>query len=115
MKYDKFFELAKQAGIEEAELFISSSYSLSFSLFHGEVDKYSVEDSSVYYARGIINGKLGSVTSDSYNNEKAQYFVDEIIASAGIIETNDPVSLFKGSEKYRKINKNRKTRQKDET
>ena len=104
MKYDKFFELAKQAGIEEAELFISSSYSLSFSLFHGEVDKYSVEDSSVYYARGIINGKLGSVTSDSYNNEKAQYFVDEIIASAGIIETNDPVSLFKGSEKYRKIN-----------
>ena len=35
MKYDKLFELAKKAGIEEVELFISTSYSLCFSLFHG--------------------------------------------------------------------------------
>jgi len=38
MKYDLFFKLAKEAGLEESELYIGSSYSLSFSLFHGEVD-----------------------------------------------------------------------------
>lgn len=103
MKYNRFFELAKTAGIEEAELFISTSYSLSFSLFHGEVDQYSVEDASSYIARGIINGKIGTVVSDVYNNEKAQYFVDQIVANAGIIETDDPAMLFKGSEKYKKV------------
>ena len=103
MNYNKFFELAKQAGIEEAEIFISTSYSLSFSLFHGEIEKYSVEESTNYDARGIINGKLGSVHSNIYNNETAEYFVKEILANASVIETDDPVFLFKGSEKYKKV------------
>ena len=33
MKYDKCFALAKEAGIEEAELYIGESFSLSISLF----------------------------------------------------------------------------------
>ena len=35
MKYDKFFKLAKEAGIDEAELYVSEASNLSFSLFHG--------------------------------------------------------------------------------
>lgn len=104
MKYDKFFDLAKAAGLEEAELFVSTSYSLSFSLFHGEVDSYSVEDGSSYVARGVVNGKFGLAVSDVFNTEKAKYLVDSIIANAGVIETEDPAILFKGSEKYKKIN-----------
>ena len=103
MKYDKLFELAKKAGIEEVELFISTSYSLCFSLFHGELDKYSVEDSSAYIVRGIVNGKVSSVSSDVYNNEKAEYMINELISNAGVIETDDPAILFKGSEKYKKV------------
>ena len=103
MKYDKFFELAEKAGIKEVELFVSTSYSLSFSLFHGEVDKYSVEESSAYIARGIVNGKATSVSSDVYNKEKAEFLVNELLANAGVIETDDPAILFKGSEKYKKV------------
>ena len=62
MNYNKFFELAKQAGIEEAELYVENSYALSFSLFHGEVDNYSLENGSIYVARGIINGKFGAAS-----------------------------------------------------
>ena len=104
MKYDKFFELAKAAGIEEAELYVSSSYALSFSLFHGEVDNYSLENGSVYVARGIINGKFGAASCDVYNAQKAKYLVDEIVANAKIIENDDPAIIFKGSEKYKKVN-----------
>ena len=103
MKYDKFFELAKQAGIEEAELYVESSYSLSFSLFHSEVDNYSLENSSIYVARGIINGKFGAASCDVFNAQKAKYLVDEIVANAGIIENDDPAIIFKGSEKYKKV------------
>lgn len=103
MKYNKFFELAKQAGIEEAELYVSNSYSLSISLFHSEIDNYSVEEGSIYIARGIINGKFGAASVDVYNNEKAKYLVDEIVRNAKIIENEDPAILFKGSEKYHKL------------
>ena len=104
MKYDKFFELAKAAGIEEVELSVSTSYSLSFSLFRGEIDSYNNSKSYSYLARGIYKGKMGAVVSDVYNSHLAQYFVDQIINNASVIENNDPVFIFKGSKKYRKIN-----------
>ena len=93
MKYDKFFELAKAAGIEEAELYVETSYALSFSLFHGEVDNYSLENGSYYVARGIINGRFGAASCDVYNAQRAKYLVDGIVANAKIIENDDRISV----------------------
>ena len=103
MKYDKFFQLAKEAGIEEAELYIGSSHTLSFSLFHGEVDNYSDNTGYTVLARGLINGKCGTATCDVWNNEKAAYLVKEIAANAKVIENDDPVFIFGGSPKYKKV------------
>ena len=104
MKYDKFFALAKEAGIEECELSFSTSTSLDVSLFHGEIDSYTNNSSSFYMARGIYKGKMGAVTSDVYTKDSAELFVKKIIENASVIENDDPVFIFKGSEKYRKIN-----------
>ena len=103
MKYDKFFALAKEAGIEEAELFIGESFSLSFSLFHSEVDNYSQNKSTTILARGIINGKFGTASCDSWSNAHAKYLVDSIVANAGVIENDDPAVIFEGSKQYKKI------------
>ena len=104
MKYDKFFALAKEAGIEEAELYIGESYSLSFSLFHSEVDNYSSNKSMTILARGIVNGKFGTANCDSWSNAHAKYLVDEIAANAKVIENEDPAFIFEGSKKYKKVN-----------
>ena len=40
MKYDIYFEEAKNKNITELELSISKSYSLSFSWFRGELESY---------------------------------------------------------------------------
>lgn len=104
MKYDKFFELAKKAGIEEAELFVGESYSLSFSLFHSEVDNYSSNKSMTILARGIVNGKFGTANCDSWSSQRAEYLVNEIVANAKIIENEDPAFIFEGSKKYKKVN-----------
>ena len=104
MKYDKFFVLAKEAGIEEAELYIGESFSLSFSLFHSEVDNYSSNKSTTILARGIINGKFGTANVDSWSNAHAKYLVDEIVANAKVIENDDPAFIFEGSKSYKKIN-----------
>jgi len=104
MKYEKFFELAKESGIEEAELYVSESRSLSVSLFHGEVDQYSDNNGMSILARGIYNGKFGAASADVWNLEKAKYLVNEIKNNAGVIENEDPTIIFGGSEKYKKIN-----------
>ena len=104
MKYDKFFALAKEAGIEEAELYISSSKELSISLFHGEVDNYGDDNGYTILARGLINGKCGTASCDVWNNEKAKFLVEEIAANAKVIENDDPIFIFEGSPKYKRVN-----------
>lgn len=103
-KYDKFFALAKEAGLEEVELYISESRSLSISLFHEEVDEYKDNNGYSILARGLINGKCGSASADVWNNEKAKWLVKEMVANAKVIENDDPIFIFKGSEKYHKVN-----------
>lgn len=103
MKYDLFFSLAKQAGIEDAELYIGTSRSLSISLFHGEVDNYSDNVGYVILARGLVNGKFGAASCDVWNKEKAAYLVNEIAANAKVIENEDPMFIFEGSPKYKKV------------
>ncbi|MCR5184646.1 MAG: TldD/PmbA family protein [Bacilli bacterium] len=104
MKYDLFFKLAKEAGIQEAELYINESRSLSVSLFHGEVDNYSDNNGYTILARGIVNGKLGAASCDVWDKEKAAYLVKEIANNGKVIENEDPVIIFGGSPKYKKIN-----------
>ena len=104
MRYDYFFELAKQKGIEECELKIHESYSLSFSLFHSEMDSYEMNNGYSIIARGLVNGKFGTASCDVFNKEKAEFLVDEIIKNASVIEDEDPMFIYKGSSKYKKIN-----------
>ena len=103
MKYDKFFALAKEAGIEEAEFSVSTTHSLSFSLFHSEITEYTSSNSSFFMARGIYKGKMGAITSDVFTKDSPELFVKAIIQNASVIENDDPVFIFKGSEKYHKI------------
>ena len=102
-KFDKFFELAKKAGIEECEFSVASSYSLSFSLFHGEIDDYQTNESYTYFARGIYKGKMGAIISDTFEKGAEERFIKTIIQNASVIENDDPVFIFKGSKKYKRI------------
>ena len=103
-KYDKFFALAKEAGLEEVELYISENHSLNISLFHSEVEEYKDNNGYSILARGLINGKCGSASADVWNNEKAKWLIKEMVANAKVIENDDPIFIFKGSEKYHKVN-----------
>ena len=103
-KYDKFFALAKEAGLSEVELYVSENRSLNISLFHGEVDNYSDNNGYSIMARGLLNGKCGSASCDVWNAEKAKYLIKEMVANAKVIENDDPIFIFKGSEKYKKVN-----------
>ncbi len=103
MKYDLFFKMAKEAGLEEAELYINRSTSLSFQLFHGEVVAYENNDSQNVYARGLLHGKAGAASCDTFSKEKCAYLVKEIVQNAKVIENEDPIVIFEGSPRYKKV------------
>jgi len=104
----KFFELANENGFESADLTSSEASSLSVSIFHGEIDSLTNNSSYELVARGIYKGKMGSISVDNVDKDSPEFLVKEIKRAASIIENDDPVFIFKGSEKYHKkqISKN---------
>ena len=100
----KFFALAKESGLEAADLTSSEASSLSVSVFHGEVDSLTNNSSYELVARGIYKGKMGSISVDNVDKNSPELLVKEIKRSASIIENEDPVFIFKGSDKYHKKN-----------
>lgn len=104
MKLDekKFYELAKENNFESADISSRESTALSLSVFHGEIDSFTKNDSFDLTARGIYNGKLGSVTTEVVNKNTPEYLINSIKRTASVIENEDPVLMFKGSEKYHK-------------
>ena len=102
MKYDIYFEKAKEAGIDELELSIEKSYSLSFDWFRGELEAYSTSTLSSLSARGTVNGKAGYVNSEKIDRSTVDYVIKQIKENAKVNNSSDEVIIFKGSEKYNK-------------
>ena len=86
MKFDKFFALAKEAGISESQIQISKSSSLTIKLFHHEIDNYQVNSSQSVVACGIYNGKFGSARTEKLDKDTFRFLIDEIKKSASFIE-----------------------------
>ena len=100
----RFFELAKKEGLESADLSSSEASSLAVSVYHGEIDSFTNNSSYELVARGIYKGKMGSISVDNVNKNSPEFLVKEIKRAASVIENNDPVFIFKGSQKYHKKN-----------
>ena len=66
MKYDKFFALAKEAGIQDCELSFSTSTALEISLFHGEIDNYSSNTSSFHWYLTVTSGYFSNTSNSKW-------------------------------------------------
>lgn len=104
MNFNKFFALAKEKGITEAQIQVSKSTATSAKLFKHEIDSYSVNDSQAIIACGIYNGKFGSGTTQKFGKDSFEFLVNQIIMTATYSEKPNDIGLFKGSKKYSKKN-----------
>ena len=104
MNFNKFFALAKEAGIDASQIQIGRSKSTSISLFRHEIDNYTVAETQSVIACGIYQGKMGTGRTEKLGPDTFKYLIKSIIDSASYNEKEGEADLFKGSEKYRKKN-----------
>lgn len=104
MNYNNFFAEAKNQGVEALELYVVKNKKFSFSLFNHEINSYSVADSFVITARGIINGKMGYASTEKVDKDTPKFIIQKIKENAEFITSDDESIIFKGSEKYFKKN-----------
>lgn len=104
MNVNKFFELAKEAGLLESEVVIVRGSSTQMGVYKGAVENYSVATTITIAARGIFNGKMGFALSEKDDRTTPHYLIDQIKTSASVSESDDLAIIFEGSEKYRRSN-----------
>jgi PmbA protein len=103
-KFDRYFSLAKEKGIEVFELYYSRAKSLSFKLYNAQIEGYKLSEDISLYARGIYRGKIGYASTEKMTKETPEFLVNEIMTNAGTVTKDEMAILFKGSDKYRKKN-----------
>lgn len=100
MNSKKFIEESLKEGFEASEIVISTSKDLSFSLFHSEMDSYSVSSTSKIYARGIYKGNLAFATTEKDDKDTIKILLEQLKSNSSLIEKKEKPIIFKGSEKY---------------
>lgn len=92
----------KKYGVEEYEIFYTVGEDISAETLKDEVSAFSSGESAKVYFRCLVDGHMGYSSSSFFDADEFEDLVLRAKESARVIENNDVVVIFKGSESYAK-------------
>ncbi len=101
---DKLFEFGKKSGLQDMQVSYSNGTSFSVDIFKSEIDGYSLSETDILKFKGIYNGKMGTSYTEKVDETSIELLVNEAIENAKIIDSDDEVEIFAGSEEYKTVN-----------
>ena len=82
MNVDRFIQLlleeAKKAGIEAAEIYLSSGDSFQAMCVQGEIASYTVNATRGLSLRGLYQGKMGSAATEAFDEAAARQMTEAV-------------------------------------
>lgn len=90
---------ALEKGFSDVEIYSEVSKRASFSVFKGELDKYSVSEPMGIAIRGIYKGKMGNAYTEKTDEAALEALLDDCLSNAEIIETEESVYLYEPQDK----------------
>ena len=99
------FSAAEQAGLTEYDVYYRMDEAESAEALNGAPDACSSGTSGGVCFRCVVNGRLGSASTQYMDESKLELLVSRAIANAAVIETEEEPILFAGAEKdaYRTV------------
>ena len=97
------FEAAKQAGLDEYEVYFMESDGISAETLKDEISSFSSTVSGGICFRCIVDGKIGNASTELFTKEEMAELVERAKNNAKYIENDDKAIIFKGSPEYTKI------------
>lgn len=91
---------AKAQGIEELQLFERHSKTTSLKVFEQTVDSFTISESIVLNAKGLVNGHMGMVYVEDLSDEAIPFIITSIKENASAITSEDEQEIYAGDEYY---------------
>ncbi len=103
MNFEPLFTIAKAKGLEAIQVYLEQDGKLDLEVFKGNLEKHEMADTAVLSIQAIYKGKMGKLRTEVIDLDLAEQWVDELIASASLIESKDEVFIYEGSDHYESV------------
>ena len=107
MTIDQFIQAlldeSKKAGIEAAEIYLSSGDSFRAMCVQGQIANYTVNATRGLSLRGLYQGKMGYAATEAFDEEAVGQLVQAVKESAELTEDEDVQEIYKGDEAYPQV------------
>lgn len=94
---------AKEAGLDEYELFYYAEEDMSVGALKREIDSFSSGNVQGVDFRCKVSGKMGYASTELLTEEELTELVSRAMENAKSIESDDEVDIFPGSPKYETV------------
>ncbi len=94
---------AKKCGLEEYEIYYSSSEGLNAETLKDEISSFSCNNEAGINFRCIVGGHIGSAATELFEENELRELVRRAAANAEAIENEEPAIIFGGSEEYEEV------------
>ncbi len=103
MNFDLLFKKAEEKGLESVQIYLEETKQLDLEVFKGDLEKHQMADARELTIQGIYKGKMGKMKTEVINLDDVDQWVDELIKSASLIESQDEVFIYEGSASYKEL------------
>ena len=97
---DRVLAAAKESGIDTAEVYYTAGENFRAGAMDGEINQYQVSASQNLSLRGTVNGKMGTSSTQAFDEAAIQQLVDGVKESAALIETDEQDEIYAGDAEY---------------
>lgn len=99
----RLFERAKEAGLEQCEVYYSGGSEFETEVFKGEIVSYKVSDRRGLSFRALVDGKMGYAATQVLDEEAIDMLVDGVRTNLSLLEDEDEQFLYAGGGEYRPL------------
>ncbi len=97
---DVLLAAAARAGLQEYEIYAMSERSVSTETLRHEISSFSLGESGGISFRCVVDGRMGYASTGLLTEAEMEELVDRAMDNAQLIETDDEVFIYRGSEHY---------------
>ncbi|MBR4800841.1 MAG: TldD/PmbA family protein [Clostridia bacterium] len=105
MDFKKFEKVCNAHGIKEFDVYHVSTNGSAVSTFCGQTDKNVTYETNEIYIRAVVNGQVANIYVEKDDESEYENIVKHLIASAKVLESEEPYFFFEGSKKYPELKK----------
>lgn len=103
MTYQDIIKKGLELGLEAVEVYASNSESNTLKLNDGELESYNVKEIFGVSIRGLYQGKMGYVYTETLEDEEVEQVLKALVTNVKMLDVTEPEFMFDGNAVYQDV------------